>query len=286
MNWAKILLEIADKDLEAAKCLYDKELYPQSIFYLQQSVEKAAKSFGLVMGIISENELKGREGVGHHPYKIYKKLFSMQKKSLKKINEGIKKAPNVKELPLIKTIDLNKIPNETDELLNFFDDLRQGEDIFFLSNEEIEGWIEDLNKLKAEVEELNEGATTFSISNEEFDRVKQGVLKSFDALYEYKPQKIEKMRKVLDNAITPDQVEEMIKMISPPLNDGVFVSVSLLYLSIITFPHVVSRYPNDDFNPLEIYNRDLPIIQSFNELNEIMEGTLFKMGNLLRLLIE
>lgn len=56
MNIAEILLEISKKDLEAAKCLYENKFYSQAIFYLQQSVEKAAKSFGLLTGMIDESK--------------------------------------------------------------------------------------------------------------------------------------------------------------------------------------------------------------------------------------
>ncbi len=64
MKLSKTLLEIAKKDLEAAKCLYEKELYPQAIFYLQQSVEKAAKSFAIMTNMIKEDEVKA---VWHYP---------------------------------------------------------------------------------------------------------------------------------------------------------------------------------------------------------------------------
>lgn len=52
-NW--IFMEISKMDLAAAKCLYKSGLYSQAVFYLQQSVEKAAKSFGLLTGTVKEN---------------------------------------------------------------------------------------------------------------------------------------------------------------------------------------------------------------------------------------
>ena len=61
MSIAEIFMEISKMDLAAAKCLYKSGLYSQAVFYLQQSVEKAAKSFGLLTGTINENELKGRK---------------------------------------------------------------------------------------------------------------------------------------------------------------------------------------------------------------------------------
>jgi hypothetical protein len=42
---AKEFYKISRSDLEASKLLFDHGKYPQSIFYLQQSVEKATKSF-------------------------------------------------------------------------------------------------------------------------------------------------------------------------------------------------------------------------------------------------
>lgn len=67
-----ILLEIAKNDLEAAKCLYDKKLYSQAIFFFQQSVEKAVKSFGIAFKIINETEAKD---IGHKSVKFYLNFF-------------------------------------------------------------------------------------------------------------------------------------------------------------------------------------------------------------------
>ena len=38
-------LEIAKSDLSASKCLFNNDFYPQSLFFFQQSVEKAVKSY-------------------------------------------------------------------------------------------------------------------------------------------------------------------------------------------------------------------------------------------------
>jgi HEPN domain-containing protein len=44
--------EIAKKDLRASGILYQNKLYPQATFELQQSVEKAVKAVGLLMGLV------------------------------------------------------------------------------------------------------------------------------------------------------------------------------------------------------------------------------------------
>ena len=50
MNMKMELFAIAKMDLEASNVLYDNELYPQAIFYFQQSVEKANKALVLIAG--------------------------------------------------------------------------------------------------------------------------------------------------------------------------------------------------------------------------------------------
>jgi HEPN domain-containing protein len=44
MKMDEELLMIAKKDLQASRVLFDNRLYPQAIFFFQQSVEKANKS--------------------------------------------------------------------------------------------------------------------------------------------------------------------------------------------------------------------------------------------------
>jgi len=59
-----VLIEIAQKDFEATKVLFEKSLYSQAIYMLQQSLEKAIKALLLNFSIVkSEKELK--KEIGH-----------------------------------------------------------------------------------------------------------------------------------------------------------------------------------------------------------------------------
>jgi hypothetical protein len=66
-------LEVAKRDPEAARCLSSRKLYPQAVFFLQQSVEKATKSFGLWAKVVTEGEVK--DAVGHDAWKVFSKIF-------------------------------------------------------------------------------------------------------------------------------------------------------------------------------------------------------------------
>lgn len=54
-----VWLKEAQRDLNAAKILYENKLYPQALFHLQQSNEKIAKGLLLSLGILSEKLTKG-----------------------------------------------------------------------------------------------------------------------------------------------------------------------------------------------------------------------------------
>jgi HEPN domain-containing protein len=50
--------EISRGDIDAAKVLYKRHLYQQAVYMLQQTVEKSAKSFGLMIGIVKPKDLR------------------------------------------------------------------------------------------------------------------------------------------------------------------------------------------------------------------------------------
>ena len=69
-----VLLEIAKKDLEATKILFNNMLYAQAIFYLQQCIEKAIKSLGIKRKIITESDLW--KEIGHKALKVFSKSYN------------------------------------------------------------------------------------------------------------------------------------------------------------------------------------------------------------------
>lgn len=83
MGKAKNLLNIAEGDLTAAVHLCENESFPQAVFYLEQSIEKTAKAFGLEVGIIEEGTL---QRLGHHHEKIFELI---QDKTLKFLSDII-----------------------------------------------------------------------------------------------------------------------------------------------------------------------------------------------------
>ncbi|MCK5222190.1 MAG: HEPN domain-containing protein [Candidatus Aminicenantes bacterium] len=71
------LLDIAFKDLTSSQLLFEKELYPQSIFYIQQAVEKSIKQLGIYNQVVKPSELHKK--IGHKTEKIFKRVVGQVK---------------------------------------------------------------------------------------------------------------------------------------------------------------------------------------------------------------
>jgi uncharacterized protein (UPF0332 family) len=89
-----VLLKIARKDLEASRILFREKLYSQAVFFLQQSVEKAAKAMGLREGLVSKKQLKQK--IGHKAWMVFIEYYNIALKIQKQL-EGVREEEHVSE---------------------------------------------------------------------------------------------------------------------------------------------------------------------------------------------
>jgi HEPN domain-containing protein len=87
-----VLLKIARKDLEASRILFREKLYSQAVFFLQQSVEKAAKAMGLREGWVSKEQLK--HNIGHRAWKVFTEISNIALKIQRQL-EGVREKKHV-----------------------------------------------------------------------------------------------------------------------------------------------------------------------------------------------
>ena len=246
MKFAETLFEIAKKDLEAANCLFERELYPQAVFYLQQSVEKATKSFGN----ISEKDAKK---IGHKSIEVYKKLLEEEKKKLENLEKTIEKFPELQKTKIVGDPDLGTHRKKLDNSLKLLPEINRKTDYIF-TKEMIKNLIELLNEIKSLPTPL------YIISEQESEEAKRAVEEVLDVFYNGYPEKVKEAKQKLNTFWHSDLKEQMIKEIGRNLVDCIYVSHSLEILSIIMTPfHAINtRYPTKEHNPLEYYNDNLP----------------------------
>jgi len=268
-----IFLEIAKRDLEATKILFDRKLYAHAIFYLQQTVEKAAKSLGIWNKTITVSEAKN--AIGHEAWKIYSKIFSGVEDKLIKFEERLERFPKLKEVDLIKEIEVNKLKNGLEEYQKVFSNIIRD---IPSSMEELQSIVTEINKLKEEMgEEIISG---IEINEKEIESQKGKFYQLLDAFSEINSTVAEEEKKRLNKAFTPDAIKDILKKLSKPLSEFIFCYSSLFYLSLIFSPHAIkSRYPEDNFNPLEVYNEKMPLVQMLDSFIRIAEETLEKLNH-------
>jgi HEPN domain-containing protein len=279
-----IFLEIAKEDLRAAKCLLNEKLYPQSIFYIQQAIEKATKSLGIYNRRITESEAKST--IGHEAWRLYEKIFYEEKKKMVELKESLNKLPRLKEgrfRDLTKKLDewdkakwKNITENYNAEYMNLFD--------ISFSREELEAIINEINRLRTEKIALQRDMPE-AIGEEELKDFRGLLHELLDAISEAVPNfAVEEVEKELSKAITPQLIACILKLIKKLFSRLIYCLSCLFYLSLIFSPHVTrARYPEDNSNPLEIYNNELPLVQKLNYFIEVTEEVLTDLDYILHL---
>lgn len=257
-----MFLEVSKNDLEVANHLFEKGFYPQSIFYLQQAVEKATKAWGLHFGIISEDELKK---IGHESSKVYLKILKKLRPRARRGYRILSRLPKVKRSKLVRKYEDISM-EEFDAIMDNFEDyIKNPQD--FVSEEELEGFISELNKIEKEVGKQKK------IKKGEIKEFKQEVVDLVNTIAGEYSISSNSRRKVLEDLErwTPDLIKKYVDSFAIPI--AVYGNY-LLFLSLILCPHAVSsRYPDHE-NPLNIYTEEHPLIKRFNQLTAASDKTL------------
>ncbi|MCI0448214.1 MAG: HEPN domain-containing protein [Chlorobi bacterium] len=103
--YQKQLLKYSRKDLIASCILFENNLYLQSIYMFQQSVEKAVKNYGLLTGIVSINDLQWK--IGHNPIKLFEIFLHFNEKNVKRL-ENARKDKIIGKANFFQDFDMSK----------------------------------------------------------------------------------------------------------------------------------------------------------------------------------
>jgi len=234
LNLIKDLVDIGEKDLKASEKLYENKVYPHSMFFLQQSVEKVTKAFGLLTGFIKEQELyrKGRgdrkkKTIDHISPKTF--IIILKKKQVRKVitifHFLVKNDPELKD----KLKNLDKRINELEWLIN--------------KKEEIAMYSESMINTILKIFELCKDSFSKEIGNRKIEEIKQQFLFC--------------LRGRLQNIISQEKLDEeynklksKIEFFLPLVPTILIITITLYFLSIITYPHFsFTRYPSKNIGP-------------------------------------
>jgi HEPN domain-containing protein len=219
-----VLLKIAHKDLEASRILFREKLYSQAVFFLQQSVEKAAKAMGLREGLVSKKQLKQK--IGHKAWMVFIEYYNIALKIQKQL-EGVREEEHVSE-----TLYLNIITHGLKPLFEYKKEETPGK-----TDEIIDLIIDPLYTVikRGEIQRPHENteATLHKLLGSHYKIILEELMTNFGG------------------------------------------RLVLFIFSFLLERHAIwSRYPDDEFNPLEYYNERTPLIKRFNEIANMIDGAL------------
>jgi hypothetical protein len=293
-----VLLEIARNDLQAAEWLFRKKLYAQSVFYTEQSVEKALKSVGIWRGEITLEEAKEYR---HRPLRYYFRVFREIKNGLDALRKLSARYPAFSGFllkvggPQMKReeIGFEELWNllETYEKENKRKDDRVEEEKAFriaFSKKRLCKYVvwwhtyeEWLSRYQKALRKVNPEDVRDSLRDESLRRVKV-IAKMLPKLVaelspepKLAPVDIEKVKGEIKKQVTTRIAIQLVETEIFRIELEFCLINSLLYLATVFYPHATrSRYPDSGFNPLSIYTSRMPLIQMLGQLIRIAGKTL------------
>jgi hypothetical protein len=264
------LYKISREDLRAAKVLYEKKLWSQSIFYLQQAVEKATKSLGIYTGRIKKNQIKK---IGHNPIKVFVEELDYWKKLAIKFKKTRRILPELEVFDVVK-----ELPAQVDTLDNFITSLGSAAEAYkklvLIPEEKLNRFLEVIANLEREIETMRQRVDI----EEEWKTRKEMIYRFLDIfnIDMIAPELITKFKREIESR-APEMKTDLKSGINREL-DLNFCYGALLCLSLILLPHAsYSRYPMNSYDPLQIYDEKLPLIKKFDQLVNVVDKVLDKM---------
>jgi len=167
-DYVYVLIWTSKIDLKSSRILYDQELYPQSIFYLEQSVEKITKAYAIILLGLDPKVAKDR--ITHKSPKtmlkkvdIFQEIHDEFKKNYHELNEIISDK-NKEEICKMNLDDI-------ESLLDALEEMRKELNIEIILDQIRESHlIDDLIKIMMPIE----------ISKENVEKVKNKMFKEME----------------------------------------------------------------------------------------------------------
>lgn len=270
---AKMTLVNAFEDLQVSRLLHMNNHYARSIFHLQQSVEKAVKSFGYFFGLFDEDIAKNMRWMGHNITNAY----PVSLEQYQKIVCFIKHNPNEDYIAynLAKYSALfNDIERDVEDIL---EQIKNNSLIINkpdLTSEEITNYLTILNKKNIEAEKFLKLLKNEKVANKLIENLigngRIEVKKEIKILCHIKHVPFPVYERKIDEEIESFTLEGMKHAILFTYYQ--FCSIDpLFYLGMITQHHEqTTRYPNyeKNFDPLEYYNNKNPLIVNYQPIHK------------------
>jgi len=287
MKTAKILLNIAKDDLKSSELLYKNKLYPQALFYYQQSVEKANKAFAIALNIIKPEDIYKK--VGHNSTEIYNILLKEQKQNILDLVELSKWKPETLKVESFKQAVSSRTQQYIDKGLEFIEIIyTKKKKIAILSEEDILKIIDMISsftfvRLRPTKKMMLFISDHFEIFKREMISLNT-ILESQQLDEEIAILRVMSLKNIFCKKYGIKRNMKLFCKLADIQQRILYAYNVLFWCSIVTLPHSVdTRYPNikENKNPYKRYNKNNPLIKYLPVFIQFQQKTLRILVNLL-----
>jgi HEPN domain-containing protein len=278
-KFGKLYLKRTKGNLRSSKILLKEKQYADSVFLLQQSVEKTLKGYALYTDVLERKDFEKHKktpknqsknnppiGRGHELFAIFKRMIEKGKTRLEKMRNNCLNDPEIYALMNITQENIDHHSTELKTALKKLREIEESANQSELSDQEIQQYLCDIRDVNQKIDDI-----LYKIKTVE-NSVQVKLFKLFlvilhQSAYEKNSSNGKKKRDLL--TILANGVQSVFLSLS--------VGMALLNLSIILKSHVMkSRYPDIDlnFDPDEYYTVSLPLVEHLEEIQDAVEKCL------------
>lgn len=260
-DYIQTWIDLAIEDLEVSKILFENEKFSNSFYHFQQASEKGLKAYAFMIKTYTSE--KDANNTGHFTLKVF----------IDSANERQKEIAFLKDYEFEKLIGSENLDDYLNNLESGLNSLPKRKEIYEYSNEILE---EILNIIK-ELSEFN-----FEFPSDFKKHLIEKMDLFFNLVYKSNLEKVEEARKDFKDFIKDEnQLNDLIESTKQHFINTMtehFHVLILYYSNLISHNHNnLARYPEIDFNPLNYYKSDRPIIRKLPKYIEYLKNTLYQL---------
>ncbi len=270
-NYPKIFLRLASDDLKALKVLLEKKLYPQTVFHMQQSVEKAAKAFGLLSGDFRFHALKK---AGHNPAMVFKWQVDRMSSVLESYAKLEQAYPVLRDSKSYQELSVEEFDTKLKQASGAIANLKSYK-LEEVKLDTLDSLIRDIREF--EPAKLSKPELRQRLFDEELQSNFRRVLDIIGVIDE---KKVAEYKEAFDVVISSKKIKAALLAGIPFFADLFFAGYALTNLSVIFFPHSNdTRYPDAEraFSPYDRYTKHYPTIVRAREIQGILSKTISRL---------
>lgn len=267
-----VWIQLALNDIKSSKILYAQGEYRNAYFLFQQASEKANKAMWLIAGFVTAEDLFDLK---HNQFKVYREAIVKQLENVKEIQTILSKYPQTENKDIFENSKLAVYKKNLAATQSFFDGAKQLDLVNIPTSE-----LTQLHRKLLSIEKIK-----LKIPVKADRTVKKIWLNLADWIGSFNtPEAIEAKQQILDYIRDPQNSKDIVEQIIHSafiVVEMASIEYTLFACAVLTIQHSsISRYPDEKFNPIELYTLRLPLVKKMPLFIDSLEKAVLKLSSI------